>query len=509
MMVSHGLLSTLAVAGASAQSIDAVLMKIRGVTETFTQALEKIQASQEVDSEGQRHLQPGPGSSWTCLPVEGGNYFNCFGARPDYMENTLPDSAVILLYCDIDLTFRLYEDARVRNHCIDVPAVPASGLCSIRDQLSGHICSSCTVLQNGEIAYNCENVYDSSPCSSRNELGECGDYEGWVSVWNPWGNGRGFLCVLYNQTIDDYFSAGDLLPKLSAEISNDLTPVLWCEQRVTGRSTLSQCGYDFCRLTSTSRAAECWGCKLLLDKAVYTERTLSTGENIFAYHCADLYPEAPCIATDVDGNCIQQTLAYDAFRDRCEYLPDISSVEDKDESGWIGVDWKSWVLLRIEPRTFNILSSLTALVTRAFVGFGMEIAYPMLISWHLQRPKKRIVPLGALDGTGADLSSTAQLVHAAKGALPTVFLFLALTIAEFSHPIADTGFDFIQNKEEGPTEPVLSLRTENRNSDRLMETVRSPKRVRLSYVFSLTRHLLIYRLTIDGGPRWRQNASEA
>ena len=474
-------------------SENTVFAKMRRVTETLQHDLDEILASEDFGLQGLRRLQivetnitegngtlgptPAPFESpWVCFrrEREDGVTYECAGVKPDYMRDSLPANTYPFYVCAVDLSLPEYEGAAIQDHCLDVPTSGLYGFCLIIDLDTREFCSACNLLPNGETAYNCENLYSSSACSSRNDLGECGDFDGWNCLKNFFGNGEGYLCGPYNNNVSGILiPAGELLPKLPTNISNELVVQLWCEHPVSGRNTLDRCGYHHCTLSTfgPNRNIDgfCRGCKFLSENAVNINETLLAGKNVFAYDCADVFPDEPCTTTDVNGECVQLKAEWETLLDECNYLP-APAVEAENESNWME-DWKSWTIVSIEARAFNIVSSLIALVTRSLVGLGMALAYPMLVSWYLQRPKHRRVPLAALDGTGAGLLSTARLVRAAKGALPTVFLFLALAIADFSHPIADFGFDFVQVEKEGEIEPVWSLRTEHRNPNRPMETV--------------------------------------
>ena len=176
----------------------------------------------------------------------------------------------------------------------------------------------------------------------------------------------------------------------------------------------------------------------------------------FAYDCSDV-ANLSCPLLDKDGECQEPTIAFDDFvsdeiQDRAQF--NITDEGDGDDQ------WK-WVLKRISPTGFNVLSDIFAYITRFIVGLAIAALYPFMMSMQLKRGYA--VPVSSLGNAPGDFFTAAWHTRAMNYSIVALSLIFLFALADFSHSLADIGLDFKAREEKGDILPILTLETEKRN----------------------------------------------
>lgn len=312
-----------------------------------------------------------------------------------------------------------------------------SDQCIILEAQSSQRCAACSLLPSGDLAYDCSNV-DVEPaleCPAVDETGSCTDE--FVSWTCPTTLGRGFSCVSPQQNF----------------LNASLTPVVYCQNRIFGAQSLSNCGSDICIIQRSDPPDVCNSCKLL-----------PNGK--FQYDCTNLFQAVNCSLTDAEGSCVSfpnEPEEVDVVR-AATGAPTLDSNNDSNKS-----DAWSTSIYGLPPDVFNFISDILGLVTNILLGASVVSAYPMIIGRHLHQG--HAVPMDVLGTTPSNSLHAMRMCHVMKYTLPGFSFVFFLLVADFSHAIADLDLEFVQRNRKGNDDFVLNLSTEYRNPLRPLELI--------------------------------------
>ena len=324
-------------------------------------------------------------------------------------------------------------------------------------------CSSCSLVGT-ELVYDCRNVIDASDnnvavatpsCAARNSEGVCGDFV----HWQCFPQGLGYGCVNNNRAWLDA-GADPVFP--FDNVSNSQV-TLFCASDMSGLPT-SACEQPKCNIGRTEPTMACGSCQVLANKND-THPTRDSPYD-FAYDC-ESFPNLTCPILDKAGNCINRVYENETNNNiRGISFPEDTSNEE-DTGSW------TWTIINIDPTTFNVLSDLVGYVTRILFGIAMATFFPVLMAWQL---KTTPVPVQALWPAPGDFFLAIKSLRLFACSLPAIVLVVVLFFGDFCHTLADLGFDFVDQSEPGPMQPILKISgtTEGRNMARALDTSGDP-----------------------------------
>mmetsp|Transcript_11374 Transcript_11374/g.23323 ORF Transcript_11374/g.23323 Transcript_11374/m.23323 type:complete len:925 (-) Transcript_11374:431-3205(-) len=311
-------------------------------------------------------------------------------------------------------------------------------------------------------------------CAARDYRGVCGDYNHWYCV--PWE--LGVACEFSNRP---WVKQDPVFPFDNVSEISQLT--VYCLEDITGLD-LSFCQRPRCILISTNPARACASCRVLSggkdddDVVVGEPNRNQTNESPydFAYTCED-FPSLSCPILDDTGACSQGIVYENETNYNIAGIPSLQKTAEESSGGW------TWTITRISPTAFNVLSDIFGYITRVLFGVAFATIYPLLLTWQVRYLKKP-VPVNALGSEPGDVFQSASLIRLFAWSLPAIIMSLLLLIADFSHSLANAGFDAVGNPVAGSTEPVflISNTTQGRNFARSISTSGDPKIARTTAV---------------------------
>lgn len=406
---------------------------------------------------------------WTCRIVgEASDSLFCFSHTiPAYgMGPLAPVTARPIFQCDTD-DWLWTNTTTTTTTTTGVPRRPTcTDLCLIQDTVSNQFCSACKLLANGQVAYDCTNVYnddnsnttaqETSLCTSRNEFGQCANKDNNVDVYKgywcsdePFAGGGGYQCGPIGSTPDLFNGA------------LNMSLLLYCTDIVEGGLTLDLCGVTKCNLINSQRET-CDACVI-------------TPDSKFAYDCTNLFPDTYCARTDVNGTCqpaLPREPPLPPVPDRVREAARNAQCETKSEAAAAAHDDDGWVLERMDVNVFNFISDLVAFVTRVLFGLALAVMYTGLMSWHMTAGHG--IPVTALAWIPGDVVAATQWARTLQFTIPALLIAVLLLVADLSHSMADLGLTAVTITEPGSLQPVLSLRTADRNPQRPLQTAGDP-----------------------------------
>lgn len=365
-----------------------------------------------------------------------------------------PDNEYRLLPIFACTTDSFTDDTPNREQC--------GSFCAIQfvSEAGPETCSSCSLV-GSDIVYDCRNlIADETPdgttvdemdalesCAARNAQGECGDFVHWSCS----AQGLGFGCLNLNRPwlVQDPVFPFDSV--LESQVS------LYCANDMSGLH-MSHCEQPKCGIFRQNPNAACFSCNVLSNN--------DTSPYDFAYNC-DTFPNLTCPALNASGVCVE--LVYDE-----ENNDNVRGISALDEHGSNDKGW-TWTIRGLSPTSFNVLSDLFGVATRILFGLAFVSIYPLIMTWHVRYNRKPI-HVRALASAPGDILQASSLFNLLTWSMPGLVMAILFVIADFSHTLADTDFDFVEMQVAGPPASVLKIPTTTawRNLERPFETNGDP-----------------------------------
>ena len=332
-------------------------------------------------------------------------------------------------------------------------------------------CSSCSLVGT-DLVYDCRNLlldnnidnssntWDSGnatpACAARNVQGVCGDHVHWTCF--P--QGYGYACANSNRALLE----NDPLFPFDTVLNSGIT--MFCASDMSGLPT-SACEQPRCNIFTSEPRRACTRCQVL------AQNQTQNSPYDFAYNCETLTNIMTCPILDETGNCV--SIVQDDEINAHIIGISLADKNDNAKKGW------TWTLTRIDPTTFNVLSDLFGYATRILYGLAVAMVFPVLMTWQL---RSQPIPVEALWPVPGDFFQALLTLRSFACSLPAITLVLLMFFGDFCHTLADLGFDFVDQTEPGPLQPILviSSSVEGRNMARAMVTSGDPSLARTTAV---------------------------
>jgi len=307
-------------------------------------------------------------------------------------------------------------------------------------------CSRCALLESGDFACDCSNLFPDVDCPQRDPSGACTDEH---CHWRCIPQGLGYVC--YEEAVVGGDSKN---PAFQFDEIPGSNVILHCETDISG-GTAEQCANPICRIDNTGKDF-CNSCELLLPFGNFT------------YDCSNVYPNMTCPILKADGTCEDASPLTMAPTPVVPEDRTTTPTEDDRESGWI--------LYGISARGFNVLSDIFAYTTRVLFGVAFSALCPVFMTWHVKQGKP--IPINRLGSVPGDVFQATGSLQFLRWSLASLLVAGIMLVADFSHSVADVGLDFVAVKGRGPDQPVLVIAPDKRNKGRPIQTAGDPLTIR-------------------------------
>ena len=286
---------------------------------------------------------------WQCQSVVDNPTFNTYGDYLCFTNNdqakglhtSVPPGLVPSVFCD-------------ETNFTTPSLVSCNSRCYLHST-TGLGCQSCTLLESGEFAYDCSNLYPNIECPQRNVFGDCQEHFHWHCIDNKARGRQGYCCRA--EFRNPIFSPAQDQGVLTLDCTND----------ISGK-TIMDCDNPHCTiLTLQNETTRCSSCNVLPNGQI-------------AHDCWNAYPDMPCPVQLPNGTCTNTSNVLDSVKNIVDaYLksfPESESIlkrasepasqdQSSEDSKW------SWALKSVNPTTFNVVSDLMGYVTRSAVGIAI------------------------------------------------------------------------------------------------------------------------------------------
>ena len=261
---------------------------------------------------------------WDCKSNDGRNtsIIADYSCRTVHAQNLLhpsiPVDMSMLVNCD-DFEFRAPTLDSCESRCL---------LATADASTYSDICRSCTLLQSGEFAYDCSNLFPGIECPQRDANGNCGgQHVHWEC--DPFFETPGFSC------------RAERIPAFIYDDKDQGDMEVRCANDISGK-TIGDCEYPFCEINTGIFGLYNYGNE---KEVTQIKQDLQTGERTivacsscqvlpsggFAYDCVNAFPNITCPVLFPNGTCAKTSNASEESVDDLvsqfeTYLPDVNEI---------------------------------------------------------------------------------------------------------------------------------------------------------------------------------------